>query len=153
MSDFISNLASQAGINSGMAEHGTGALLASLKGNVSADVFSSMLGGIPNASSLMNGFETLKKKSPASSDSPLMNVAGSLLGGQSKAAASLLSNFSTAGFSVDNLKTFLPVIMGLLKSQLSDDVMKQVESNVPGLSVLAGSDAGAGLLSKIKSLF
>lgn len=154
MSDFITTLASKSGVNADMARNGTGALLTSLKENLAPDLFQQVTGAIPDASSLMSGFTTAKAGAKtADAASPLANLAGGLLGGSTGAASSLLNNFSVAGFSVDQLKVFMPVVLGLLKSKLSPDVMEKTEKSIPGLSSLLGAGDKGNVLSKVTSLF
>lgn len=153
MSDFISTLASQAGIDTATAEKGAGALLSSLKGNLSSDVFTQVATAVPNANTLLTGFESLKGSPNTGGLSALAGMGSALFGGQSQGATSLLNNFSTAGFSADTLKMFIPVILGLLKSKLSPEIMTKVESSIPGISSLAGNSLASGLLSKAKSIF
>jgi len=152
MSDFISTLASKAGINADMAEKGVGALLATLQKNVPAESFSKVSAAIPNATNLLSAFQS-SSSVDSGGVSTLTNLAGGLLGGKAEAASSVISQFSKAGFSLDSAKAFIPVVLNLLKDKLSPEIMKQIEGGVPGLSsVLGGGDTG-GILGNIKKMF
>ncbi len=154
MSDFISTLASKAGLDTGTAEKGLGALLSTLQQHIPGDAFSQVSSAIPNAGGILSTFQ--KAAAPAQ-DSPLgglMGMAGTLFGSSSPAASTLMTQFSKAGFSMDTVKTFLPVALQLLKDKLSPETMKLVEGAVPGISSLLGNtDIASGVLGKLKNMF
>jgi len=152
MSDFISTLASKAGLSTAQAEQGVGALLSSLKGNLPADLFGKVSQAVPNASTIISGFQAAAGKAEPSVMSSLTGLAGSLLGDKAGAAAGLMKNFGQIGFNADTVKAFLPLAMDLLSKKLSPDIMKAVEKQIPALSSLAGGADQGGLLSRLKKM-
>ena len=153
MADFISDLAAKAGIDASTAQKGVGALLSTLQQHVPSDLYTKVSGAIPNAANLLSTFQSAPAAPKGTGLGDLASLAGSLLGGKSEAASTLISQFSKAGFSMDTAKTFLPLVFTFLKDKLSPDTMKQVENAIPGLSnLLGGVDAG-GLLGKVKKFF
>jgi uncharacterized protein (DUF2267 family) len=154
MADFISDLASKAGVDPAMAQKGVGALLTTLQKYIPADTYSKVASAIPNASSILSSFQSAPAAQSSGGMSGLAGMAGGLLGGKSEAASTLISQFSKAGFSMDSVKSFLPAALGLLKDKISPDTMKAVEGALPGLSTFMGeATVGGGLLDKIKKMF
>ena len=155
MADFVSDLATKAGIDAGMARKGVGALLSTLQKYVPADAYSKVASVIPNAGGIVSAFQSaIPPAQGAGLD--LSSLAGSLLEGRSEALSTLVSQFSKAGFSLESAESFLPVALGFLKDKVPPDAMNQIEGALPGLSNLLGrlegSDA-AGLLGNIKKMF
>lgn len=150
MSDFLSTLASQAGIDTGMAQKGVGALLATLQQHVPAEAFSKVSAAIPNASGILSGFQSGSTATKDSGLGGIAGIAGKMLGGDAAVASTLVSQFSKAGFSADAMKAFLPVVLGLLKDKLPPEVMKLVGSVAPGAG---DASAGPDILGSLKKLF
>ncbi|MDH3252601.1 MAG: DUF2780 domain-containing protein [Ignavibacteria bacterium] len=154
MADFISTLASQAGIDTNLAEKGVGALLSTLQKHTPGNVYSEVAGAIPNAGGLLSVFDKAAGSSQATDAGGLAGMVGGILGGgKSDALTMLVGQFSKAGFSMDSAKAFLPVVFGFLKNKVSADAMKGVEQNIPGLGDLLGGGEGSSFLGKISKLF
>ncbi len=153
MADFIGDIAAKAGIDTSMAQKGVGALLSTLQQHVPADLYSKVSGAIPNAGNLLSTFQSAPASAKGTGLGDLTGLAGSLLGGKSEVASTLVSQFSKAGFSLDTAKTFLPLVLTFLQSKLSPDTMKQVETAIPGLSNLPGGADAGGLLGNVKKFF
>ena len=154
MADFISSLASQAGIDSGLAAKGVGALLSTLQKHTPDNVYSDVAAVIPNAGSLLSVFNKATGGSQtAGVGGGLAGMLGGLLGGgKSDAMSMLVGQFSKAGFSMDTAKAFLPVLLQFLQTKLSADTMKGVEQSIPGLGDLLGGQ-GNSILGKLSKLF
>jgi hypothetical protein len=130
MADFISDLATKAGISPDQAEKGIGALLAVFKDKLPAGSFSQVLSAIPNGNKLMAAAQAPQEDSGGI----LAAVGGAvskLVGGS---AGELTNRFSNLGFSADQLKRFLPGAMEFLKSKLPADVVKQISALLPGVA-------------------
>lgn len=154
MADLISEIAAKAGIDAGMAQKGVGALLSTLQKHVPPDAYAKVASAVPNAGSILSSFQSAPSATQGLGGglAGLAGMAGGLLGGKSEAATMLVSQFSKAGFSLDAVKSFLPVAFGLIKDKLPPDTLKQIEGAIPGLSSLAGGEGG-GIMDKIKKLF
>jgi len=153
MADLISEVAAKAGIDSGLAQKGMGALLASLQDKLPAGAFSKVSSAVPNAASLVSAFQTSSGSSQQGASPSLGGLVGNLLGGQAESISNIISQFSKAGFTLDSAKAFIPVAIGLLKDKLPPETIKQVENAVPGLSSLLSDKDAGGLLGKVKNLF
>ena len=131
MADFISDLATKAGVSPDLARKGVGAVLALFKDKLPAGSFSQVLSAIPNASNLMTDAQAALKEAPSGGILGAVGDAVSKLFGGS--AAELASQFTHLGFSADQLKRFLPGVLQFLKSKLPADVVKQASALLPGV--------------------
>jgi len=150
MSDFISTLASKSGLDNAMAEKGVGALLSSLKGNLSSDVFSKLSSAIPDGGNILQKFSASTQAADSGAASTLAGLAGGLFKGGSSNALSLVEQFTKAGFSMESIGKFVPVVLSMLQSKLGPDIMKTVEKQIPSLSGLA---TDGDIVSNLKKLF
>ena len=57
MADFLTELASKAGMEGDEAHHGVGALLAMLKERLDPEAFAHLQNAIPNSGQMLSGFE------------------------------------------------------------------------------------------------
>jgi hypothetical protein len=129
MADFISDLAAKSGVSPELAEKGVGAILALLKDKLPPGSCSQVISAIPNANNLMAAAET-----PQESSGGILSAVGDavskLVGGST---GELTSRFTQLGFSPDQAKSFLPVVLEFLKSKLPPDVLKQASALFPGV--------------------
>ena len=153
MADFISDLAAKAGIDGTTAQKGVGAVLSTLQKYVPAEVYSKVSSAIPNAGNLLSTFQSAARSAETSAVSDLSGLAGKLIGGKGEQMTALLSQFSTAGFSLETAKRFLPPLLSYLSQKVSPDTVKQIEQAVPGISQLAGPSEAGGFLGKLSRLF
>ena len=137
MNEFVTNLAQRAGIDDNAAQKGLGALLSTIQRNVPADTFTKLSTAIPDTGGILSSFQKVAK--PSSDGGGLLDLAGGLLGKDAGALGTLISQFSKAGFTVESAKSFIPIALNLLKDKISPDLMKQIDTALPGVSnLLAG---------------
>jgi hypothetical protein len=130
MADLISELASKAGISPDIAKKGLGTLLVAFKHVLPAESFTKIEGAIPGADQLM----ALAPAEEAPSGGILGTVksmAGKLFGGAGEGPAALAAHLGQLGFSVDQVKQFLPQVIEFLKGKLPGDLMKQIGALLP----------------------
>jgi hypothetical protein len=134
MADFIADLAAKSGVSPELAGKGVGTILELFKDKLPAASFSQVQAAIPNASNLM---EAAEAGSESSGGGILSAVGSAVSGAVSKlvggSPAALINQFTHLGFSTDQLKTFLPNVLGFLKSKLPEDVFKQATTLLPGV--------------------
>jgi hypothetical protein len=137
VSDFISELANRSGIKVDMARKGLGALLAYFKEKLPADTFAKVNAAVPGPEALMADAEGAPE---AHAEGGVMHTltewAGKLFGGGAPAA---LARLNSLGFSADQVKSFLPNVLGFLRGKLPPEAMKQVSDLLP-----VGEEAAAG---------
>ncbi len=154
MNEFLSAIAGKAGLDESVTEKGVGALLSSLKENVPGDTFSGVKELVPNASEIMSKFQNLPQTEEGSGGlSGLMGMASGLLGDKSEQLGSMISMFSKAGFSLDMVKQFLPVVFDYFKTNGSSQLVESISSAVPGLSSYLGDSGKNGIMGKLSNLF
>ena len=153
MTELITSLVSQLGIDKKKAENGLGALLNSVKENAPSDIFTDLSSAIPGSDNLLSGFANTKDNASGNLLGGVSKMAGSLLGGQSQQLSSLITNFSKAGFSLDMVKQFLPVAFNYLKNNMSTESIAKISSAIPGLDTLLGGSKSGGLMGKLSKLF
>ena len=153
MNDFVTNLAQKAGIDDSTAQKGLGALLSTIQNHVPADTFTKLSAAIPDTGGILSSFQKTAK--PSSDGGGLLNLAGGLLGKDASALGTLISQFSTAGFSVESAKTFIPIALNLLKDNMSPDLMKQIDTALPGVSALLSGEktSSTNPIDALKKLF
>jgi hypothetical protein len=138
VSDFISELANKSGINLDMARKGLGAILAFFKEKLPADTFAKVSGAVPGAEGLMADAEAAPE---AHAEGGVMHAitewAGKLFGGSGATAA--LSKLTALGFSAEQIKSFLPNVLGFLRGKLPPEAMEKISSLLP-----VGQEAAAG---------
>jgi hypothetical protein len=130
MADFISDLATKAGISPDLAKKGVGAILALCKDRLPAGSFSQVQSVIPDSSDLMAAAEVPEESSSGGIFAAVGTAIKKLVRGST---AELISRFTKLGFSEDQLKVFLPRVLEFLKSKLPADVVKQASALLPGV--------------------
>jgi uncharacterized protein (DUF2267 family) len=128
MADFISDLATKAGVSPDMARKGVGAILALLKEKLPAGSFSQVLSAIPNANNLMADAQESQEGSGGGVLGAVSAAVSKLVGG---GAAELTNRLSKLGFSAEQLERFLPKVLEFLKSKLPADVLKHASAHLP----------------------
>jgi hypothetical protein len=128
MADFISELATKAGVSPEMAGNGVGAILTLLKEKLPADIFSQVLSAIPNANNLMTHAKESQEGSSGGVLGAVSAAVSKLVGG---GAADLTNRLSHLGFSAEQLKSFLPRVLEFLKGKLPADVLKHASAHLP----------------------
>jgi hypothetical protein len=134
MADFLSDLASKAGIANDQAQQSVGAMLALLKSKLSPESFAHIKNAIPSSDDMVASVQDKIKSGGAGLVEGVKNLASKVLGGGQDATAAMESHFANLGVSTDQLKNFLPHLHEMLANKLPANVMSQIEQHVPGFS-------------------
>jgi hypothetical protein len=129
MADFISELASKAGVSTDLAKKGVGTLLALLKDHIPAEGFSRIAAAVPGADGMMAAAREDEGKSSGGIVGAVTSMAGKIFGGGGGAA--VVAKLTQLGFAPDQLKSFLPNVLEFFKDKLPADLMKQVSGLIP----------------------
>jgi hypothetical protein len=131
MADFLSDLASKAGMENDQAHQGVGALLTMLKSKLDPAAFAHLQKAIPNSDQMIAGFEDKKQWASGLVDA-VKGAAGRVLGGEQDPAAAIKSHFASIGLSTEHLKSLLPTLHEKLAGKLPPQVLEQIKQHVPG---------------------
>src|SRR5262249_52987012 len=133
MADFVTDLASRAGLEGDRAQHGVGALLAMLKGRLDPEAFAHLQNAIPNSGQMLSGFQDKMQPAGGGVLAAVKSIAGKFLGGDDRHPAEAMEHhFDKAGLSPDQLKSLLPKLHGMLATKLPPQVLDQIREHVPG---------------------
>jgi hypothetical protein len=132
MSDFLTEIASKAGLDSEQAHQGVGVLLTTLKNRLDPAAFSHIRGAIPDSEDMLSAIETKMQAGTGGLLDVVKNITGKLVGGKQDARASLESTFASVGLSPEHLKSLLPQLHEMLANKLPPHVMDQIKEHVPG---------------------
>jgi hypothetical protein len=129
MSDIISDLAEKSGLSADQAKKGFGAVLSFLKGSLPADTFNQVSAAVPGSEQMMDAAGPHEESSGGILGT-IKEMAHKLFGGGG-AAAGLLAKFTGLGLSAEQVQSFLPRVMELLRSKLPESAMTQVSKLLP----------------------
>jgi Protein of unknown function VcgC/VcgE (DUF2780) len=133
MADFLSDLASKAGMDTDQAHQGLGALLAVLKSKMSPEAFEHLKNAIPSSENMLTSAQDKIQTGGAGLVESVKNMAGKIFGGgDQNPLGALESHFSNAGVSADQLKSLLPKLHEMLANKLPPNVLAQIEQHLPG---------------------
>ena len=138
MSDIVSSLSSQTGIDPDLVRKGLGAVLKMLQDQLPPELFSKVQGVLPDAGAMISASEA-KGPEAGGMIQAVTSLAGKLFGGRGEAATDLFTRLGQHGFSPDQLQAFLPKVLEFFKDKLPPEILQKVEGLVPGLSEVAGS--------------
>ncbi|SIO35147.1 Protein of unknown function VcgC/VcgE [Singulisphaera sp. GP187] len=142
MTDLVTALSSQTGIDGEMVKKGLGTLLTFLQKSLPPDLFSKLQAAIPGASELLSAHEP----EPGGTGSGLLGMvtglAGKLFGSHAEHGPHLLTGLSHAGFSAEQIEKFLPQAFEQLKAILPAELLKQVKEALPTLATPAEASDG-----------
>jgi hypothetical protein len=138
MSDIISSLSSQTGIDPDLVRKGLGAVLKVLQDQLPPELFSKVQGALPDAGAMISASEATGPETGGMIQA-VTALAGKLFGNRGEAATDLFTRLGQLGFSPDQLKAFLPKVLEFLKDKLPHEALQIVEKLVPGLSEVAGT--------------
>ncbi|AGA24508.1 DUF2780 domain-containing protein [Singulisphaera acidiphila] len=137
MSDIVTALSSQTGIDGEMVKKGLGTLLTFLQKSLPPDLFSKLQAALPGASEMLSAH----KPDHAGAGSGLLGMvsglAGKLFGGSAGNGAHLLSDLSHAGLSAEQIEAFLPRAFEQLKAFLPAELLEKVKAALPTLTTPA----------------
>jgi uncharacterized protein VcgC/VcgE DUF2780 len=143
MSDLVNQLASQTGISADLIHKGLGALLSFMKKELGDETFSQVESSVPDAANTLKTFETAPQ--PTESQGGLLGMvtglAGKLLGGKTGAGADLLATFSKLGFKPEQIESFIPKALELIKTYLSPELIQKIMAALPALAAMLSSGA------------
>lgn len=133
MSDFLSELASKAGLETDEAHHGVGALLMMLKGRLNSEAFSHLQNSIPNSDQILASIQEKLQSGGGGLFDTVKSMAGKVLGGSGgDPKAALQDHFAKVGLSADQLQDLLPKLHEMLAGKLPPHVLEQIKEHVPG---------------------
>jgi Protein of unknown function VcgC/VcgE (DUF2780) len=143
MSEVVNQLASQTGISSELIQKGLGAFLSFLKKELGEETFGEVESSVPGAANTLKTFE--ESPEPAQGSGGLLGMvselAGKVLGGKTGGGADLLATFSKLGFKPEQIESFLPKALELIKSYLSPELIQKILAALPALAAMLGSGA------------
>ncbi len=149
MADFITTLASRAGIDTGSAQNGLGAILSTLQQYVPQQTFSRVAEAIPNAGMILETFRSTTGALSSSAGSAIAGMASSFMGAKSEVITTMMTQLSKAGLSLEMIRRFLPAAASTLHDVIPSDVLRQVEQSIPGITTILQGGVTEGLLGRI----
>lgn len=141
MSDTVNTLAQQTGIQPDLVQKGLGALLEFLKDRIGGDAFGKILEQLPDLGGLVGSGQAEPAGGQGGLLGTIAGLAGKLLGDKADDLTKLLAALAGAGFSLEQVQSFLPRALELLKNFVPAELFEQILKSVTGS---AGTDAGAG---------
>ncbi len=138
MSEIVNQLSSQTGISSDLIQKGLGAFLNFLKKELGEETYTEVEASVPGAAHSLKTFETAPEttQEPGSMFGIVTELAGKLLGGKSGAGADLLATFSKLGFKPEQIESFLPKALELIKTYLSPELIQKVLASLPAIAAM-----------------
>jgi hypothetical protein len=139
MSDLVNELTSRTGISPELVQKGLGALLSFLKKELGEDTFDKLSTSIPEASALTSRYESAPESPDAdpaqgSLFEMVSGLASKVLGAKAGEGADLLSSLSKLGFKPEQIESFLPRALELIKTHLSPELIQKVLASLPLLA-------------------
>lgn len=141
MSEIVNQLSSQTGISSELIQKGLGAFFSFLKKELGEETYTEVEASVPGAANSLKTFETAPEatQEPGSLLGMVTDIAGKLLGGKSGAGAELLATFSKLGFKPEQIESFLPKVLELIKTYLSPELIQKVLASLPAIAAMLGA--------------
>ena len=134
MADFVTTLASRAGIDTGSAMNGLGALLATLQQYVPVETFERIRQSVPDAGAVLERFQSTAAGSAASARSALAGMVSRLAGNASGAITTMMTQLAKGGLSLAMIRRFLPAAASMLRDVVPPGVVAEIERSIPGIS-------------------
>jgi hypothetical protein len=130
MADFLSELASEVGLEDEQAHHGLGAILTTLKNKLDPEVFAHLKNSIPNSEELLSAFQNKAGSAGGGLVDTMKNMAGQFFGkGESSEPQ---THYATSGLSTDQLKSLLPKLHDMIADKVPPHVLDQIKQHLPG---------------------
>ncbi len=128
MSETVNQLASQTGISSDLIQKGLGALLSFLKKELGDETFDKLKNSMPDAGKITDSYEQSPQAEPSQGNllEMVSGLASKLLGGKAGAGADLMATLSKLGFNLQEIESFLPKALELLKRYVSPELLARV---------------------------
>jgi hypothetical protein len=141
MADFLSELASKAGLEGDQAHQGVGAVLAMLKERLDPAAFAHLQNAIPNSKDMLSRCEDTMVSAGGGVLAAVKSAAGKLLGGEQDPAAALASRCASAGLTPEHLRSLLPKLHEMLAGKVPPHVLDQIKKHVPAVGAPAEAEA------------
>ena len=140
MYDLVNTLSSQTGLSSDLVHKGLGTLLSFLKDQLGEETFDKIRAAVPGATEAADRFESAPEASQGQGGLMGMfaGLAGKLLGGRAGEVTKLLESFSKLGFNPEQVESFLPKALELIKSYLPPGLIDEIMAKLPALAKLVG---------------
>jgi hypothetical protein len=136
MSELVNRLTSQTDLSCDLVHQGLGALFNFLKKELGEETFDKLKESVPDAGPITDRYEESPPPS-ATQGSLLEMVAGlasKVLGGKAGEGANLVATLSRLGFKPEQIESFLPKALELIKSYLSPELIQRVLASLPALA-------------------
>jgi hypothetical protein len=130
MADFLSELASGAGLESDEAHHGLGAVLALLKDRLNPEAYAHLQNAIPNSERALSAFQDKAESTGGDLLAIVKGMAGKLLGRHESTAVQ--DQVPGTGLSADLLGSLLPQLHDMLAGKIPPQVLDQIKQHLPG---------------------
>jgi hypothetical protein len=139
MPDLVNELTTHTGISPELVQKGLGALLSFLKTQLGEENFDKLKTSIPEAQALTTRYESApeaQESAPAQGSllDMVSGLASKVLGAQAGEGVDLLSTFSKLGFKPEQIESFLPKALELIKKHLSPDLVQKLLASLPALA-------------------
>ncbi len=143
MSDVVDRLASQTGISADQIQKGLGAFFTFLKKELGEETYTEVEASVPDAVNAVKTFETAPEASQGSGSllGMVTDLAGKFLGGKTGAGAELVASFTKLGFKPEQIESFLPKVLELIKAHLSPELVQKIMASLPALAAMLGARA------------
>ena len=128
MSDIVADLAAKSGLSPDQAQKGLGAVLSFAKESLPAEAFAQVSAAVPGSDQMMAAAGPPEGPSGGIMGS-IKGAVGKLFGGGG--ATDLLTRLTSLGLSAEQIQSFLPRVMELLKGKLPESVTKQMSGLLP----------------------
>ena len=140
MSELANQLAARTGISPDLINKGLGAFLSFLKKELGQETYSEVESSVPGAVNSLKTFE--ESPEPAQGSGGLLgmvsDLAGKFLGGKTGEGAELLATLSKLGFKPEQIESFLPKALELIKTYLRPEVIQKILAALPALAAMLG---------------
>jgi hypothetical protein len=132
MADFLSELASKAGLDGDQVHRGVGAVLAMLKERLDPAMFAHLQKAIPNSEDMLARCEDTTESAGDGVLAAVKSMAGKLLGGgEQDIAATLANRCASVGLTPEHLQSLLPKLHEMLAAKLPPHVLDQIKEHIP----------------------
>jgi uncharacterized protein (DUF2267 family) len=131
MTEILTKLADQTGLNMDQVRKGLGSVLSFLKEHLPEQAFAKLESAVPGSAQML---AEAPPEAPAESGGILAQAAGwvsSLFGGTG-GAAQLIQRLSQLGLSAEQIQSFLPKVVAFLKDKLPPEIAEKVAGLIPG---------------------
>jgi hypothetical protein len=142
MSNVVATLSSQTGIGSDQVRRGLGALLSFLKAHLGDETFSRIRAAVPQVGEIVDAHEASEAPSAGGGlIAAVTEFASKFLGTEGLDVSKLLASLSAAGFSVEQVRTFIPKALEYLEAHLPPELIDRIKASVLGGSATAEAPA------------